>query len=263
MWFYTNFNVGVNNLKNKLKAKLETGDQTIGVWMGIPSMDVTLALAQMKFDWFVYDNEHSALNEQITQNLMMVTRSTDIVPLVRVAWNDPVLIKRALDIGAYGVIIPWVNTNEEAIKAVQACKYPPEGIRGVGPRIAAMGDPQYLTTANEEVLVIVQIETEEAIKNIDDIFSVKGINGYLIGPMDLSTSLGVMGKINDPKVIKAIEIIFRAGKKANVSSGIYGMGLDDVKKRLRQGFQFISISSDLGLLGQGATLILKELGRIK
>ncbi len=246
-------------MKNKLKA----GDQTVGVWMGIPSPDVTLALAQMGFDWFVYDNEHSALNEQITQNLMMVTRGTDIVPLVRVAWNDPVLVKRALDIGAYGVIIPWVNTKEEAIKAVQACKYPPEGIRGVGPRIAAVGDPQYLATANEEVLVIVQIETEEAIKNIDDIFSVKGIDAYLIGPMDLSTSLGVMGKINDPKVVKAINKIRAAGKKAGVSSGIYSMGLDDAKKRLRQGFQFISIASDLGLLRQGATLFLKELGRLK
>jgi len=246
-----------------LKDKLKAGDQTVGVWMGIPSPDVTLALAQMEFDWFVYDNEHSALNEQITQNLMMVTRGTDIVPLVRVAWNDPVLVKRALDIGAYGVIIPWINTKEEAIKAVQACKYPPEGIRGVGPRIATIGDPQYLATANEEVLVIVQIETEEAVKNVDDIFSVKGIDAYFIGPMDLSTSLGVMGKINDSKVVKAINKIFAAGKKAGVSSGIYGMGLDDVKKRLRQGFQFISIASDLGLLGQGATLFLKELGRLK
>ena len=245
----------VNKLRNKLKDKLKAGDQTIGVWMGIPSPDVTLALAQMGFDWFVYDNEHSALNEQITQNLMMVTRGTDIVPLVRVAWNDPVLVKRALDIGAYGVIIPWVNTKEEAIKAVQACKYPPEGIRGVGPRIAAIGDLQYLATANEEVLVIVQIETEEAVKNVDDIFSVKGVDGYFIGPADLSTSLGVMGKINDPKVVKAIDKILAAGKKAGVSSGIYGMGLDDVKKRLIQGFQFIAISSDLGLLGQGATFV--------
>jgi 2-keto-3-deoxy-L-rhamnonate aldolase RhmA len=246
-----------------LKDKLTAGAQTIGVWMGIPSPDVTLALAQMDFDWFLYDNEHSALNDQITQDLMMVTRGTDIVPLVRVAWNDPVLVKRALDIGAYGVIIPWVNTKEEAINAVQACKYPPEGIRGVGPRIAAIGDPQYLATANEEILVIVQIETEEAVKNVEAIFSVQGVDGFFIGPADLSTSLGVMGKYNDPKVVKAIDKILEAGKKVGVSSGIYGMGLDDVKQRLRQGFQFISIASDLSLLGQGATFALKELGRLK
>lgn len=249
-------------MRNKLKDKLKAGEQTLGVWMGIPSPDVTLALTQMGFDWFLYDNEHSALNEQITQDLMMVTRGTGIVPLVRVAWNDPVLIKRALDIGAYGVIIPWVNSKEEAIQAVQACKYPPEGIRGVGPRIAAMGDSDYLTTANEEVLVIIQIETTEAVKNVDAIFSVKGIDGFFIGPADLSTSLGVMGKYNAPKLIQAIDKILTAGKKAGISSGIYGMGLKDVKQRLKQGFQFISIASDITLLRQGATLFLKEFGRL-
>jgi 4-hydroxy-2-oxoheptanedioate aldolase len=247
-------------MRNKLKDKLKAGEQTLGVWMGIPSPDVTLALTQMEFDWFLYDNEHSALNEQITQDLMMVTRGTALVPLVRVAWNDPVLIKRALDIGAYGVIIPWVNSKKEAIQAVQACKYPPDGIRGVGPRIAAMGDSDYLTTANEEVLVIVQIETTEAVKNVEAIFSVKGLDGFFIGPMDLSTSLGVMGRFNDPIYVKAVDTILTAGQRAGICSGIYGMGLEDVKLRLSQGFQFISVASDLTLLRHGAVSLLKELG---
>ena len=247
------------NVRNTLKAKLKEGAQTLGVWMTIPSPDVTLALSQLDFDWFLYDNEHSPLNEQITQDLMMVTRSTGIIPLVRVAWNDPVLIKRALDIGAYGVIIPWINSKEEAKQAVKACKYPPAGIRGVGPRIAALGDPDYLTTVDEEILIMIQIETREAVQNLDAIFSVEGIDGFFIGPMDLSTSLGVMGRFNDPIFVKAVDTILTAGNRAGICSGIYGMGLADVKLRLRQGFQFISLASDLTLLRQGATSLLNEL----
>lgn len=230
--------------------------------MSIPSPDVTLALSNLGFDWFVYDNEHSPLNEQITQNLMMVTRGTNVVPLIRVSWNDPVLIKRALDIGAYGLVIPWINTKEEAIKAVQACKYPPDGIRGVGPRVAAINDPEYLSTANEEVLVIVQIETAEAVENVDDIFSVKGVDAFFIGPSDLSTSLGVMRQINDPKVVSAIIKIVAAGKRAGISSGIFCYGLDDAKKRLEQGFQFIAVGGDLRFLVDGATFTLRGLDRI-
>ena len=249
-------------MKNKLKKKLMAGAQTLGVWMSIPSPDVTLALSNLGFDWFVYDNEHSPLNEQITQNLMMVTRGTNVVPLIRVSWNDPVLIKRALDIGAYGLVIPWINTKEEAIKAVQACKYPPDGIRGVGPRVAAINDPEYLSTANEEVLVIVQIETAEAVENVDDIFSVKGVDAFFIGPSDLSTSLGVMRQINDPKVVSAIIKIVAAGKRAGISSGIFCYGLDDAKKRLEQGFQFIAVGGDLRFLVDGATFTLRGLDRI-
>ena len=250
-------------MKNELKRKLRAGAQTLGVWMSIPSPEVTLALAHIGFDWFVYDNEHSPLNEQITQNLMMVTRGTEIVPLMRVAWNDPVLIKRALDIGAYGLIIPWINTKEEAIRAVQACKYPPEGVRGVGPRVAAINDPEYLSTANEEILVIVQIETAEAVENVDDIFSVKGVDAFFIGPSDLSTSLGVMRQINDQKVVHAITKVVSAGKRAGISSGVFCYGLDDAKKRLEQGFQFIAVGGDLRFLVDGATSTLKELERTK
>jgi 2-keto-3-deoxy-L-rhamnonate aldolase RhmA len=231
--------------------------------MSIPSPEVTLALSNLGFDWFVYDNEHSPLNEQTTQNLMMVTRGTDVVPLIRVAWNDPVLIKRALDIGAHGLVIPWINTKEEAIRAVQACKYPPNGIRGVGPRVAAINDPEYLSTANEEVLVIVQIETAGAVENFDDIFSVKGVDAFFIGPSDLSTSLGVMRQINNLKVVNAIVKVLTAGKKAGISSGIFCYGRDDAKKRLEEGFQFIAVGGDLRFLVDGATVTLKELGRIK
>jgi len=155
-------------MRNKLKEKLKAGKQTVGVWMSIPSPEVGEALAtQGGWDWFVYDLEHSPLDEQIVNNIMTSVKGTDVVPLVRVPWNDIVMIKRALDIGAYGVVVPWVNNREEAIRAVRACKYPPEGVRGVGPRRASLGDPTYLATANDEILVIVQIETQEAVDNCE------------------------------------------------------------------------------------------------
>ena len=249
-------------MKNKLKEKLKAGEQTVGVWMSIPSPEVGEALAaQGRWDWFVYDMEHSPLNEQIVNNIMTSVKGTDVVPLARVAWNDMVLIKRALDVGAYGVVVPWVNNREQAIRAVQACKYPPDGLRGVGPRRASIGDPRYLATANDEVLVIAQIETKEAVENCQEIFSVKGIDAYFIGPMDLSASLGVLGKTDDPKMVEAIDRVWKAGKQAGLISGIYSLGVDDLKRRLAQGFQFIAAGGDLGFLTQGAEATLKQIGR--
>ncbi len=136
-------------MKNILKKKLKAGEQTFGLWMSIPSPDVTEALAQYPFDWFVFDNEHGPLNDLVTQTLMIATEGTGVTPIFRVAWNDPVLIKRALDIGSHGVVVPWVNTRQQAVDAVKACMYPPKGIRGVGPRRASYLDPNYLSTAND------------------------------------------------------------------------------------------------------------------
>lgn len=251
-------------MKNLLKERLKRGEQTLGVWIGVPSPDITEVLSLRGFDWFVFDNEHSPLDEQITQTLMMAVKG-NVTPIVRVAWNDHVRVKKALDIGAHGVVVPWVNNREQAIDAVKACKYPPEGIRGCGPRRASYLDPgggaEYLATANKEVLVCVQIETEEAVKNIHDILSVDGIDAYFIGPSDLSASTGLLGRASDPRVQKAIDDVLKAGKKHDVASGIYAFGLEDLKKRIKQGFQFIAVGSDLTLLQWGVDTLFKEIGR--
>ena len=171
-----------NELKNELKRRLKNDAQTYGVWIGIESPLVTEYISTLGFDYLVFDTEHSPLDIYQSQTLIQSMRNKGSTPIVRVWWNDIVAIKRALDIGAYGIIVPWVNNEGQAEKGVKACKYPPEGLRGCGPRRTNFDDPDYLKTANDEILVIAQIETEEAVDNIESIVAVKGIDVTYIGP---------------------------------------------------------------------------------
>jgi 2-keto-3-deoxy-L-rhamnonate aldolase RhmA len=247
-------------LKNELKWRLHRGEQTVGAWISIPHPDVSEALSTLPFDWFVFDQEHSPLDDQLSQELMQAIKGTRVTPLIRVAWNDPVMIKKALDTGAYGVVVPWVNSRDDAVKAVRACRYPPEGIRGCGPRRPQLFDPDYMSTANREILIIAQIETEEAVERAEEILSVEGVDVFFIGPFDLSTSMGLMGQITHPRVQEAIDKVFKVGKKLDVASGIWcGAGMT-VRERLKQGWQFISLGTDLNLLLSGAQMTLEEAG---
>jgi 2-keto-3-deoxy-L-rhamnonate aldolase RhmA len=251
-------------MKNILKEKLKAGKQTLGLFMSIPSPIVTEALSRVGYDWFVFDNEHSPLDVASTQTLMQAMGGTDTVPLVRVPWNDIVHIKKTLDIGAYGLIIPLVNSKEEAKQAVSYCKYPSsKGIRGFGPRRASMLDREYVKTADDELLILVQIETQKAVNNVEEILSVEGIDGYYIGPNDLSFSLGILRDFENPKFKKTIDKVVEAGKNAGVFSGIHGAGLDNVKQRMNEGFQLICVGSDLGFVRRGAQSALQYLGKTK
>ena len=155
------------------------------------------------------------LGFETMQQMLQAMNGTECIPIVRPQWNDPVQIKRILDIGAYGVIIPWVNSKEEAENAVRACKYPPEGIRGFWPRRAGRFDPDYFETANEEILVAVQVETKQALKNLDEILSVPGIDACYIGPYDLSYSLGfgIPPRWDDPEYLAAFTRTLEAAEK--------------------------------------------------
>ncbi|HDM23124.1 MAG TPA: hypothetical protein ENG20_05005 [Methanomicrobia archaeon] len=249
-------------MKNELKARLKRGEKTVGAWITIPHMDVSEALSTLPFDWFVFDQEHSALDDQITQELIQAVKG-EVTPIVRVAWNDMVMIKKALDTGVEGIIIPWVNSKEDAVKAVKFCKYPPEGVRGCGPRRTIILDPDYLKTVNDELLIIVQIETQEAVKNAEEIMSVDGIDAFFVGPFDLSSSMGLMGQIDHPKVRDAIERVFEAGKNAGIASGIWqGAGMS-IRERLEEGWQMVALGMDINFLMDGARSILREAGVYK
>jgi len=249
-------------MKNELKARLKRGEKTVGAWITIPHMDVSEALSTLPFDWFVFDQEHSALDDQITQELIQAMKG-EVTPIVRVAWNDMVMIKKALDTGVEGIIIPWINSKEDAVKAVKFCKYPPEGVRGCGPRRTILLDPDYLKTVNDELLIIVQIETQEAVKNAEEIMSVDGIDAFFVGPFDLSSSMGLMGQIEHPKVKDAIERVFEAGKNAGIASGIWqGAGMS-IRERLEEGWQMVALGMDINFLMDGARSILREAGVYK
>jgi len=167
------------------------------------------------------------------------------------------LIKKALDTGAYGVMVPLVSTTGDAVKAVKACKCPPEGIRGCGPRRMGILDPDYLSTANREILVIVQIETKEAIGNVEEILSVEGVDAFFLGSYDLSISMGLMGQIKDSRVHEAIDKVFKVGKKLGVASGIWCGGGLTIRERLVQEWQLVPVGMDLNFLLNGALATLK------
>lgn len=251
-------------MRNQLKRRLQAGEQTYGVWMTVESPIVTELLSTLGFDWFVFDTEHCPNDIYTAQTLMQAMRGDRTTPIVRVVWNDLVAIKRALDIGAYGIVVPWVNSKTEAEMAVKACRYAPNGLRGCGPRRAAMTDPDYLKTADEEILLIAQIETKTAVKNIDEILSVDGINVSYIGPADLSASYGHLGDMSHPEVQKAIDTVFDASEAAGVAKGIHMGAGKTIMDRVDKGYDFITVGSDFQFFRTGAEEILKQLGsRIK
>jgi len=245
-------------MKNPLKEKLQRGEVATGTFVAIGHPDVTERLSMMGFDWLLLDGEHGPLGLETMQVMLQAMRGDTCVPIIRVQWNDPVIIKRALDLAGYGLLIPWVNTREEAEAAVSACKYPPEGTRGCGPRRAALINQDYIATSNANVLVAVQIETATAVKNINEILAVKGVDVVYIGPTDLSMSMfGVPAKWGDPKYMEAFDIVVKAAKNAGKPAGIYATS-QNIEWAIDKGFTFNSVDSADGFLAAGAAAALRK-----
>ena len=251
-------------MTNRVLSKISRGEVTLGVWITISHPEVVEILSNLPFDWFMFDMEHAPLTIRDIEVLLMPLRGSDIVPLVRVPWNDFVVIKQVLDLGVQGVLIPWVNTREEAEKAVKAMKYPPEGIRGVGPRRCIMYGfydiKRYYEEWNKNFILLVQIETMEALKNVKEIASVKDVSGTFIGPNDLSASLGIFRDFKNPKYVEAISKVLRATKSIGKIAGIMTLTPDDALEKIEMGFNFIALSHDVRYLIEGAKHFLKTLG---
>ena len=170
-------------MKNSVKKKLNEGKAVVGSSIGRSDPWITELFSEMGFDWLLIDAEHGALDFSTIMSMLQSCKGTNCTPIVRVQSDDPSIIKRMLDAGAHGVVVPLCNTAEDAKRIVEACKYPPEGIRGFGPRRGNLGNwKDYFDTANEEIFVAVQLETIEAVINVEEIMSVKGIDACIIGP---------------------------------------------------------------------------------
>ncbi len=252
-------------LKNLLKEKLQKGQPVIGTFVGLGHPDVTETLSRLGFDFLVIDGEHAPLGLETMQQMLQAMNGSNCTPIIRPEWNDMVIIKRVLDIGAHGVVVPWVNDKEEAEDAVRACKYPPEGLRGCGPRRAALFDPDYCKTANNEVLLIVQIETMKAVSNIDDILSVPGIDACYIGPFDLSQSYGCYpplltdseyGRAN-PEYMDAFDRVVAAAKKRGKPAGMW-TSTETIQWAQAKGFTLNTVESADNFLASGARLALEK-----
>jgi 2-keto-3-deoxy-L-rhamnonate aldolase RhmA len=235
-------------------ARMRDGGICLGTCITFSDPAVTEALSPtLDFAWI--EMEHNPLSLETVQAHIMATKGTNCTPLVRVAWNDPVLVKPVLDIGAAGVILPMVRNASEAQRAVEACMYPPAGIRGYGPRrptnYGRIGGPEFCRSANESVIVIPQLEHVEAVKNIDKILKVPGISSIVIGPNDLSGSMGLLGQPRHPDVVAAIDTIISAAKRAKIPLGMGGVGgYDDIKLWLAKGVQWVASAADFVFITQ-------------
>ena len=250
--------------KNKIKQMLTEKKPVVGGWLQLCSPMVAEHMAHVGYDYLVVDMEHSGLSISEARAMLQAIATTDTVPLVRTAWNDPAMIKCALDSGAYGVVIPMINTNEEAMKAVQACKYPTEGIRGMGGgRMLLYGGDDYFEHANEEILIIAMIEHIDAINKIDDIMSVPGVDVFYLGPRDLAGSMGLKPIVNntDPKYLKALDHFLEAGKKHKVPMGIFADSPEAANQRIAEGFLFIGLGTDTIYLTRSARAALSKIVR--
>ena len=249
--------------KNKLKNYLKNNIQSYGSWITISSPLIPEILSIAKFDWLCIDIEHSSIDLNELLNIIISIENNNLIPLVRVTNNDPNLIKRVMDLGAYGVIVPNIKTSEEAIKAVESVRYPPYGKRGVGLfRAQKFGKnfEKYKRWLKNESVVVIQIEHIDAVKNINEIFSVKGIDAFMIGPYDLSGSVKKPGKLNDPVVKSLIQKILKAGKKHSITAGIHSVSSNpkDAIKYKKLGFKFLGISLDSIFLIDKAVKTLEE-----
>lgn len=246
---------------NRLKRDLAAGKVCLGATLTLNSPEVAELLSHLGFDWLWFETEHTALSFGNVLNMLQTTNGTDISTVVRVPWNDKTMIKRALDTGPDGIIVPLVNSGAEAEAAVRAMKYPPWGERGAGLSRAQCYGLQlgpYMETANEEVTTILMIEHIDAVHNIDDILSVKGVDSIMIGALDLSGSMGKLGQTSDPAVEEAIQIVLAASKRSGVPCGIITVSAEQAVERIGQGFTNVILGLDVLFLMTGAQHALKH-----
>ena len=254
--------------KNPLKRLLARHQQNFGCWITMAHPLIPEILAPAGFDWLCVDMEHSSIDLKDLLTLIISIEANGMVPLVRVGENNPNLIKRVMDAGAYGVIVPNVNSARDAQAAVDAVRYPPYGTRGVGLyRAQKFGRKfeEYKKWLAQESVVIVQIEHIDAVRDIENIFAVKGIDGFMIGPYDLSGSLGKPGRFEDPEVVAAIDKVLKTAKRFHIPAGFHSVPSDPRQaiRRVRQGFRFLAYSADSIFLGDIAANALASVKKTK
>ncbi len=250
-------------MNSGFRARLLAGERLIGTLVSLPSPEIAEMLAEVGFDWLFIDAEHGPIESERIQRLLQAIGGRRAA-LVRVPAGEEVWIKKVLDIGATGVIVPQVNSAEQAARVVGLCKYPPSGTRGVGIARAhryGLGFSDYLALANDAVSVIVQAEHIEAVHDIEAIVRVAGIDAVLIGPYDLSASMGKPGQITDPEVRAAIGTVRDACLARGVRLGIFGLSAAAVRPYLDEGFTLITVGVDTVFLCQAARAALSDLGR--
>jgi len=247
-------------IDNPVKRALKAGRATSGAWLHLCSPISAEIMGDAGFDWILIDMEHGHGDYQTLLAQLQAMRGSGTVPLVRVQANDVAVMKRVLDLGAFGVMIPWVTDLADCEAAVRACKYPPEGIRGMAGSHRAAGfgrfGPDYWKRANAETLVIIQIELPEMVAQIRDVVRVPGVDVAFIGPTDLSAALGHVGDPKHPEVQEAIATIEAAARDAGIALGTICRSWEEARSLYARGYQMVTLCSDAGLVTQGAAAMV-------
>jgi 4-hydroxy-2-oxoheptanedioate aldolase len=242
---------------NRLREMWKGGKRATNCWLQIPASFSAEFMAHQGWDSVTIDMQHAPVDSAAAYEMLVAVSTTDVVPIVRVPWNEPGTIMRVLDYGAYGVMCPTIDTVEDCASFVGAARYAPMGYRSVGPmRGLLYGGRDYVAKANETVLTIAQIETKAGLENMDAIARTPGLDMLFVGPSDLGISLGrpVKPDQTDPVVVAAIDAILKSAHDAGIYAGIFCASADYGLAMMQKGFDLATVVSDKGLLGQGASL---------
>lgn len=243
-------------MANPLMARLKVGEACLNGWLMLPSPYAAEMMAQTGWDSLTIDIQHGLQDFMSSVACMQAMKGSGITPLVRVPWNEPGIIGKVLDGGAWGVICPMINTAQEAQRLVDACLYTPQGARSNGPfRAGLYGAPgEYQKIANANVLILPQIETVEAVENLDAILDVPGISGAYVGPSDLGLTMGLEPRLDreEPEVLAIYERLIAATKRRGQVAGIQNMSPEYAARMGAMGFQILTISTDLNFMLAGA-----------
>lgn len=251
---------------NQVKAKLKRGEPALGAWLSLPSVPAARIMARLGFDWLVIDMEHSAQNPVLMADMVgAIADAGTCAPFVRVPAHSVEWFKWALDAGAWGIVVPMVNTREEALRVIEYAKYPPFGERSIGGAFGPYGFgitnwSEYASTANDETLVAVQIESRAGLEHLDDILSVAGIDVAFVGPNDLHAQLGLVPSSDgaEPEFMEALARIREGARRHNVALGIFSSDGQAAALRVSQGFQMISVTTDISSMIAGAARNLQD-----
>ncbi|QOZ19625.1 4-hydroxy-2-oxo-heptane-1,7-dioate aldolase [Bradyrhizobium sp. CCBAU 21365] len=246
-------------VENLFRSRLASRRVQVGLWSSLCSNIIAEILAHSGFDWILFDTEHSPNELPGLLSQLQAMKSGHASPIVRVAWNDPVLIKRVLDIGFTSILVPFIESEGEAEKAVKACLYPPAGIRGVtgSGRASQYGrHANYLYEANDSICVILQIESLAGLNELDRIAKMDGVHGVFVGPSDLAASMGHIGNPSHADVQRTIADVGKRLSELGVPAGILSSSEESAKRYIQWGYSFVAVGSDIGLVANGASKLV-------
>lgn len=250
--------------ENPVRKSLQDGTPVVGVTISTTSVEIAAQVGDMGFDFLWIEMEHSPITLETARNIILVTRGSRTMPFIRVPVNELWTAKRVMDMGALGVIFPFINSAEGATRAAAACKYPPSGLRGSGAGLATFRWPApggYYDFADKNITVVTNIEEVAAVENIDAISDTPGIDVLFIGTSDLSFSLGLRGRQDEPALQTAIDKIVRAAHRAGKAVGRPLVNVSQYQQFVNAGFTFFQAQTELNLLAAGAEAYLKPLNK--